>query len=172
MTSRVAPPERTLTRRVVGIADMVVSRGPDELLVTYALGSCLGIVIHDPVAKVGGLLHAMLPSSGVNTERAIANPARFVDTGVPALFKQAYRLGAVKERIIVKVAGGASMSNNDENDSFQIGKRNLIALKKLLWKNGVLLRSLETGGNVSRTVSIEVGSGITIVKVQGREITL
>lgn len=157
---------------MVGIAEMTVSDSEDDLLVTYALGSCLGIVIHDPAAKVGGLLHAMLPSSSTGRERAATNPARFVDLGVPALFKAAYRLGAVKERIVVKVVGGASIANGGKQDSFQIGKRNLIALKKLLWKNGVLLRGSETGGSISRTVSLEIGSGITTVKAQGREITL
>ncbi len=165
-------PARDPTRRVVGIADMAVSDTEGEVLVTYALGSCLGLVIHDPVAKVGGMLHAMLPSSSVDPERAASNPARFVDTGVPALFKWAYRHGAVKERIVVKAVGGARIANGGQTDSFQIGKRNLIALKKLLWKNGVLLRGEETGGNTSRTVSLDVGSGITIVKLQGREITL
>ncbi len=151
---------------------MVVSGNEDDLLVTYALGSCLGIVIHDPEAKVGGLLHAMLPSSSTDRGRAATNPARFVDVGVPALFKAAYRLGAAKERIVVKVVGGASIANSGKQDSFQIGKRNMIALKKLLWKNGVLLRGSDTGGSISRTVSLEIGSGITTVKAQGREITL
>lgn len=171
MTSeaRLAP---QTARRVVGIADMVVSNAQDEILVTYALGSCLGVVIHDPVAGVGGLLHAMLPSSSVDSSKASANPARFVDTGVPTLFKTAYRLGAVKERIVVKVVGGASIANAGAGDTFQIGKRNLIALKKLLWKNGVMVRAHETGGTASRTVSLDVASGRTVVKSQGHEVTL
>jgi chemotaxis protein CheD len=159
-------------RQVVGIAARIVSGKSQDLLITYALGSCLGICIHDPEAGVGGLLHVMLPSSSVDTERAKTNPDRFVDTGVPALFKEAYRLGAKKERIVAKVAGGASVATNVNQDTFQIGKRNYIALKKLLWKNGVLLEAEDVGGNVSRTVSLQVGTGEVVVKTNGKETVL
>ncbi len=159
-------------RRIVGIADLTVSDRPEDLLITYALGSCLGVCIHDPQARVGGLLHVMLPSGRVDGEKAEKNPARFVDTGLPMLFKEAYRLGARKERIIVKVAGGSSVTNRGSGDSFQIGKRNFIALKKLLWKNGVLLKAEDVGGNHSRTVSLSVRTGEVLVKAQGKETAL
>jgi chemotaxis protein CheD len=161
-----------MVRRVVGIAELFVSTDPNDLIVTYALGSCLGICIHDPVAGVGGLLHVMLPSGSVDTEKAKTNPARFVDTGVPFLFKEAYKLGAKKERIIAKVAGGAAIANNGGGDSFQIGKRNFIALKKLMWKNGVLLKGQDVGKNHSRTVSLDVRTGEVRVKAQGKEMVL
>src|SRR5690606_33471231 len=93
---------------VVGMADLRVSNSPDERLVTYALGSCLGIAVYDPTARVGGLLHVMLPLSSTDMARAAENPALFVDTGVPELFRSCYRLGASKQRMIVRVAGGAS----------------------------------------------------------------
>ncbi len=160
------------TRQVVGIADLKVSNRAGDLLVTYALGSCLGVCIYDPEAGVGGLLHAMLPTGSADRERAQAQPAKFVDSGVTTLFKEAYRLGARKERIVVKVAGGASVANPGERDSFQIGKRNIIALKKLFWKNGVMIRGEDLGGNISRTVTLDVASGEVRVRANGSDTIL
>jgi chemotaxis protein CheD len=154
-------------KHIVGVADMMVSGRSDDELVTHALGSCLGIVIYDPVARVGGLLHVMLPQSSIDEKKAADNPFMFVDTGVPLLFKETYRLGAEKARLIVKVAGGASLHSRDSDDHFNIGKRNFIALRKLLWKNGVLLRSYDVGGNHSRTMSLAIGSGDVEIRVNG-----
>ena len=152
----------------VGMADLRVTADRDARLVTYALGSCLGIAVHDPVAHVGGLLHVMLPLSELDAAKAKANPAMFVDTGVPALFKACYALGAVKGRMVVKVAGGASSAPPGGADQFQIGKRNLLTLRKLLWKNGVLLQGEAVGGHqVSRTMSLGVGDGRVSLKVGG-----
>ena len=95
------------TNAVVGVADVKVSNDPALRLITYALGSCLGISVHDPVAGVGGLLHVMLPTGTIDPAKMQAKPAMFVDSGVPLLFKECYRLGARKERMIVRVAGGA-----------------------------------------------------------------
>ncbi len=159
--------------RVIGIAEMAVSANGGDRLVTYALGSCLGICVHDPVAGVGGLLHVMLPSSDIDPQKAQRNPFMFVDTGVPELFRAAYRAGAQKERLIVKVIGGASTGDSEQPDSFQVGKRNVLTLKKLLWKNGVILRAEDVGGQrLSRTVFLQVGSGEVLVKTNGREATL
>lgn len=159
--------------RVVGIADMAVSADPGDRLVTYALGSCLGVCIHDPVAQVAGLLHVMLPSSEIDRDRAERNPCMFVDTGVPELFRAAYRAGAQKERMIVKVVGGAAASETDQTDSFQVGKRNVLTLRKLLWKNGVMLRGEDVGGQrLSRTVFLQVASGTVVVKTNGRDAIL
>lgn len=153
---------------IVGMADMKVTDQPDETLITYALGSCLGIIVHDPVARVAGLLHVMLPSSEIDASKAKTQPAMFVDTGVPLLFKECYRLGARKERMTVSVAGGSFAGKSDADDSFQIGKRNMITLRKLLWKNGVLISADETGGvQQSRTMSVQVGSGIVSLRTNG-----
>jgi chemotaxis protein CheD len=151
-------------KEIIGIAEMAVSRDPEALLVTYALGSCIGVALFDPVARVGGLLHAMLPTSSLDRERALKNPERFVDTGVPALFKACYRLGAEKHRIVVKVAGGARMVGTNGRDSFQTGKRNVLMFKKLLWKNGVLLKGEDTGDSLSRTVTLDLATGEFLVK--------
>ena len=151
-------------KRVVGIAEMCVSDQPDDLLITYALGSCIGLVVWDPQVRVGGMLHAMLPTHTLDPDRARGNPERFVDSGVPALFRACYELGARKERMIVRVAGGSRMVAGDGQDNFQTGKRNVLMLKKLLWKNGVILDAEETGGSVSRTVSLDVGTGEVLIK--------
>lgn len=155
-------------KHIIGIADMKISASADDLLITYALGSCLGVVVYDPVARVGGMLHAMLPVSTVNPEKAQKNPFVFVDTGVPQLFKAAYAAGARKERIILKVAGGAAMKNEAE-DQFQIGKRNFTMLRKLLWKNNVLIQSYDVGENHSRTMSLDIATGEVILKINNLE---
>ena len=163
----------SIADKVVGIAEMAVSADGAGRLVTYALGSCLGVAVHDPVAGVSGLLHVMLPSSEIDPEKAQRNPYMFVDTGVPELFRACYRAGALKERLIVKVVGGAFTGDGDQPDNFQVGKRNVLTLKKLLWKNGVILRAEDVGGQrVSRTVFLRVTTGEVVVKTNGRESTL
>ncbi len=161
---------------VVGVGDLALAtadgRGPDRL-VTYALGSCLGVCIHDPVARVAGLLHVMLPASGTDPARAAAAPAVFVDTGVPALFRESYRLGARKERLVVKVLGGAQQADREQDDHFQIGKRNLLALRRILWRNNVLVAAEDVGGvRVSRTVTVDAATGAVHVRANGRDFHL
>lgn len=159
-------------KHIVGVADVRISGDKDDVLITYALGSCLGIAIHDPVAGVGGLLHVMLPLSTIDPAKAKDNPCMFVDTGVPKLFIECYKAGAKKERLIVKVAGGACVHGNEDDDYFQIGKRNFLMLRKLLWKNGVLIKAHEVGGRDSRTMSLNVGSGDVILRVNGQHTQL
>jgi chemotaxis protein CheD len=159
-------------KQVVGIAEMKLSVDPEDSLVTYALGSCLGITVHDPVARVGGMLHVMLPLSTIDAAKAALNPAMFVDTGVPWLFLESYRMGARKERLVVKVAGGASAREHEEHDHFQIGRNNLLMLRKLLWKNGVRIEAEAVGGRRSRTMSLDIATGSVVLKVDGRQSSL
>jgi chemotaxis protein CheD len=154
-------------KHVVNVADMKISESKGDTIITYALGSCLGITIYDPIACVGGMLHAMLPQSSIDTQKAADNPNMFVDTGVPKLFHECYRLGGRKERLIVKVAGGACARGNEEDDFFKIGQRNFIMFRKLLWKNGVLLAAYDVGGNHSRTMTLELDNGNVSLKVDG-----
>jgi chemotaxis protein CheD len=142
---------------VVGVSDCRISQDPEASLITYALGSCIAVAIHDPVARVGGLLHLMLPDSTLDAAKAAEKPYMFADTGVPLLFRQAYAAGAVKSRLVVRIAGGAQVIN--DNGVFNIGKRNHLAVRKLLWRAGVLVASESVGGTESRTVRLEVGSG-------------
>jgi chemotaxis protein CheD len=155
---------------VVGMAELRFSTTPGERLITYALGSCLGVAIYDPVAHVAGMLHVMLPQSSVDAAKAAHDPAMFVDTGVPLLFKESYRLGARKERLLVKVAGGASSAASEAADQFQIGKRNVLMLRRLLWRNNVILHGHHLGGlQTSRTLSLLVGSGRVTVRIDGTD---
>lgn len=155
---------------VVDIADLAVSNDPHATLITYSLGSCIGVAIWDPGVKVGGMLHYMLPDSQLSPEKARANPAMFCDTGVPKLFRAVYELGAQKQRLIVKVAGGSQLL--DDNGTFNIGKRNYLALRKIFWKNGVMIKSENVGGNLSRTLKLEVATGIVTLKSRNQEVPL
>lgn len=152
-------------RKVVGVADLAVSDRAGEVLITYSLGSCIAVVIYDPLVKVGGMLHYMLPESSLDEAKAKQVPAMFADTGIPMLFKQSYQLGARKSSLIVKVVGGAQIL--DEKGVFNIGKRNYLALRKIFWKNNVMVTSEHVGGNVNRTVRLEMSSGRVFLKVSG-----
>jgi chemotaxis protein CheD len=151
-------------KHVVYVGDMKTGE-EEDVLVTHALGSCLGLMVYDPVARLGGLLHAMLPLSSINPQKASANPYMFVDTGVPMLFKTLYGLGGQKSRLVVKAAGCGKPLGNDE--MFKIGERNYTVLKKLLWKNNVLLEAEDVGGTASRTVHFELSTGRTTISSGG-----
>ena len=151
---------------VVGVADMAVSKNPNDEIITYALGSCLGITVYDPVVQVGGMIHIMLPMSTIDAEKAKNKPYMFVDTGVPILFNECYKAGAVKSRLIVKVAGGARFKTEGQ-DYFNIGQRNFTILRKLLWKNGILLKTYDVGGSISRTLSMDIKTGTVLIKSNG-----
>jgi chemotaxis protein CheD len=147
---------------VIGISDLKVSNNIDDVLVTYALGSCVGVTVYDPVVRVGGLLHFMLPESSLDMRKAGENPAMFADTGIPLLFKTCYEFGAKKGRMIVKVAGGASIL--DDANFFRIGQKNITAMKKLFWKNNVLIEGEDTGSNCNRTIAIHISTGKVLVR--------
>jgi len=149
-------------RHIVGVSEMKVSNQPGDVIVTHSLGSCIGIAIYDPKAEVGGLLHFQLPLSRDNQERARENPFMYADTGIPLLFRAAYQLGADKKHMVVKVAGGARVLDN--NNFFNIGQRNYIAMKKIFWKNGVFIQSEDVGGDTWRTMSLEIGAGQVWIK--------
>jgi chemotaxis protein CheD len=142
---------------VVGISDCRVGDANGQVLTTYALGSCIGLAVHDAEAGVGGLLHFMLPDSSIDPAGARENPCKFADTGIPLLLAEAYRRGALKRRLVVTAAGGAQML--DPQNFFDIGRRNYQAMRKLLWKAGLLLHAEAIGGDRSRTVRLEIGSG-------------
>ena len=153
--------------RVVGISEMAVSTDVHEVIVTYALGSCLGISMFDPQANVGGLIHCMLPLSKNDPDKARVKPCMYTDTGVVTLLQTMMDKGADKKRLIVKVAGGASPL--DKCGRFKIGERNLTVLRKVLWKNDLLLRGEDVGGTVPRTMTLYMSAGQTTIKVNGTE---
>ncbi|MBF0112980.1 MAG: chemotaxis protein CheD, partial [Desulfamplus sp.] len=109
-------------RIIVGVSDMKVSNDPNSDIITYSLGSCIGLVVFDPVVKVGGILHYMLPESSLDRDKADRNPYMFADSGIPMLFKETYKFNAIKKRMRVAVFGGSQIL--DQKGFFNIGKRN------------------------------------------------
>lgn len=156
-----------LDKIVVGVADLAVTRDPKKSIVTYALGSCIGVTLYDPIAKVGGMLHFMLPESTVSQDKAAANPAMFGDLGIPLLHQKMLEAGAKKERLIVCAAGGAEVLADDGH--FRIGNRNRTILRKILWKLNLLLSAEDTGGQNSRTLALRIEDGAISMRVQGKE---
>ena len=150
---------------VVGISELRVSNVKNDCLVTYALGSCIAVAVYDPLVKVGGLLHFMLPESTLDAEKAREHPGMFADTGIPFLFKSCYKLGAEKKRMVIKVAGGARIM--DDMNYFRIGQKNLTALRRIFWKNNVLIDAEDTGEDFNRTVRLEIATGKFLVKGLG-----
>jgi len=154
-----------IVKLIVGVSDMKVSNDPNATLITYSLGSCIGVVIFDPVAKAGGLLHYMLPESSLDENKAKNNPYMFADTGIPSLFKATYALGAKKQRMKIAVMGGSQVL--DQKGFFNIGKRNHTALRKMFFKNNVIISYEDVGGNVNRTIRLEMSTGDIYNKVSG-----
>ena len=150
----------------VGVADMKVSNDPEVVLATYSLGSCIGVAIYDAVARVGGLLHYMLPESSLDLNKAKIKPYMFADTGIPALFKAAYKLGAKKQRLKVVVVGGSQVL--DQKGFFNIGKRNETAVRKMFHRNNVIIDYTDVGGVVNRTIKLAVDNGEVWLKVSGK----
>ena len=155
---------------VVGVAEMKVSNQQEHVVITHALGSCIGVAIYDPLVKVGGLLHYMLPDSALDEEKGRENPFMFADTGIPRLFKECYKLGALKQRILVKVAGGSQVLGGPEH--FNIGRRNYAALRKIFLKNNVLIGKEDVGGTKARTMYLEIATGKVWVKIIGQNQTI
>jgi len=151
----------------VGVGDVKLTAESGETLVIYGLGSCIGIAIWDPVSRVAGMLHFMLPESQSDPEKARQNLALYADTGIPLLFRSAYQLGADKKRLLVRVAGGAQVLDGD--GVLDIGKRNYLAMKKIFWKAGVMIHAEEVGGSLSRTLRLEAGSGKLLLQEAGEE---
>jgi chemotaxis protein CheD len=154
-------------RHIVGVADMKISTSPEDEIITFALGSCLGITIYDPMARIGGMVHVMLPSSSIDPVKAVSNPCMFVDTGVKKLFLESYKAGAQRNRLVVLAAGGACANGLEQDDYFQIGKRNVTVLRSLLWKNGIILKNCDFGGNLARTMSMDLNTGQVLIRING-----
>lgn len=152
---------------VVEIAAIRVSKNPEDILVTYALGSCLGIALYDPGKRVAGLGHFMLPDSRIENGSVNYNPLKYVNSGVPLLFKEMYRAGAERQNIRNAIIGGAKIM--DDNEFFNIGRKNITALRKLFWRNNVLIQKQHVGGSINRTVRLNVATGTVSVKLSTGE---
>lgn len=155
---------------VVDISGIEVSDNPENVIVTYSLGSCLALVGYDPVAGIGGMVHCMLPMSKIDQEKARMKPGMFVDTGVPRLLDTLFKMGATKRNLVLKAAGCSKLL--DEKNMFRIGERNNAVLRKLLWKNNLLLTSESIGGTISRTLRLYMSTWEVSVTTGGKETEL
>jgi len=162
-------PSPTLTgfphRVVVGLAELAVSNNPNAILTTYSLGSCIGVAVYDPAARVGGVLHAMLPESAMDPAKAQAHPGMFVDTGVAALVRATTQMRADPRRLRFYLAGGARIM--DDQNLFNIGTRNLEAFAAFLRRENRSLAAEQVGGQVNRTMYLAIETGRVTLKVSG-----
>lgn len=149
----------------VGMADLKVT-GPPEVLSTLGLGSCIGICLYDPITKVSGLAHIMLPSS--QTIRNNSNRAKFADTAIQDMIDEMVNKGANKRRLVGKIAGGAQMfSFSSNNDMMKIGARNADAVRSILKDLGIPIKADDTGGNFGRTIEFYPDDGRLLIKTIG-----
>jgi chemotaxis protein CheD len=155
--------------RLVASGELVIS-DRDEILGAYSLGSCVALALYDPDVRLGGLLHAMLPVSTICPEKAAASPGMFTDTGVVALLQGLLDRGARKRQLRAWVAGAAAVSS--PCDSFNIGKRNYAVVRKLLWRNRILITAEAVGGDISRTLFLNLREGRVILRSQGQDLEL
>jgi chemotaxis protein CheD len=155
-----------LKQLVVGIADLQVTADPNAVLVTFALGSCIAVVLYDPVRAAGGMIHYMLPLSQISPDKAKTTPAMFADTGIPLLFERMYAMGSKKENVRVKAVGGGQL--HKATGRFNIGGRNYTVMRKIFWKNGVLIQAEDVGGTKSRTARLFISDGrVTVTSNEG-----
>ncbi len=155
------------TSIIVGLGEVRVTKDPAAVLTCLGLGSCIGVSAYDPVAKVGGMAHIVLPSSSGNGRNA---SPKYADVGVPLLLREMQAQGALRSRLIVKIAGGAQMSlAAGFAKAFKIGDNNVAAVDAALASERIAVRAAETGGNTGRTVRLYLESGRTIVSKAGSE---
>lgn len=151
---------------IVGVGGLAASNKPGDTLKTIALGSCVGVIALAPLQRAVGLLHVALPESNINSSLASSKPGYFADTGIPLLLQKMGSLGCLPGQMVVKIAGGANIM--DPNLNFNIGKRNLLAVKKMLWRYNLGPIAEDVGDNISRTVTVSVDTGRVFISSPGR----
>ncbi|MFT4542769.1 MAG: chemotaxis protein CheD [Planctomycetota bacterium] len=155
---------------IIGVADMAVIQAKTGVLTTHALGSCIGITIFDPAAHVGGLLHYMLPQPSSPDQLTTRKAAMFATTGIPLLFKTAYEAGATKANLTACIAGASNLIM--DGAGFQIGKRNHTMLRKLFFKNNIVVAAEDVGGSDARTLTLDMKDGTVLIRSKGQETAL
>ena len=148
----------------IGIADMKMAQS-SGMLITYALGSCIGICLYDQKIKLGALIHIMLP---LNMEAGRTHPLKYADTGIKETLKAMEAKGASRSRMTVKIAGGAKMFEVNGGNLGNIGQRNIESVHLNLKKEGIRLLKEDVGGSVARTLLFDVNSGLGCVRSYGR----
>ncbi len=154
-------------RIIVNISDARLSNDSNDVIVTYSLGSCIGVCLYDPITHIGGMLHYQLPESKMDPSRASEKPFMFADTGMKILVDKMVSIGATSKRMKVKIAGGAAMQVGPKG--FDIGKRNHLALRKIMWKNGLFIDAEDVGGFSARNLYLNVETGNVMVRSNGLE---
>jgi chemotaxis protein CheD len=154
----------------VGLGEQVISRDPDDILVAYGLGSCLGISMVDPTARVCGLLHAVLPRWTSGMEPMDPASSKYVDSGIERLLATLIKEGANKHRLVVRMAGGANMLISPGlKNSFEIGTRNIESARATFQRLNMTLKAEDVGGNIGRTVRFYVADNRMTVRVIGEK---
>lgn len=149
----------------VGIADMKMTR-QEGVLITYALGSCIGISFYDPMIKLGALLHIMLPEKQPND----ANVLKFADSGIRETLRKLYAFGGSKQRLVCKIAGGAKMFEMKGPGGLgNIGERNAMTVKRVLMAEGLRVSGEDTGKNYARTMLLDVSTGKVSIRSAGKQ---
>ena len=148
---------------IVGVSDARVSAQPEDALLTFSLGSCIGVALYDIRAGIGGLLHFQLPSSATSDpQRAREHPLMYADTGLKWLVDEMIRNGADRRRLKVRMAGGAKMFNDE--GLFDIGRRNHAAVRKIMWQNGMFIDAEDVGGTFPRNMQLNIADGTLLIK--------
>ena len=149
------------------MSDAKVSRNPADVLATYSLGSCIAVCLYDPAVRIGGMIHYQLPDSKIDAQRAAEKPLMFADTGMKILIHKMERAGANKKRMKIKIAGGAAMDIGPKG--FDVGKRNHLAIRKILWKQGMIIDGEDVGGSSPRNMYLNIETGDVTVRSRGLE---
>ena len=157
-------------RIIVDISDAKISSNSQEVLTTYSLGSCIGVCMYDPVANIGGMFHYQLPDSNLDKTKAEKFPFMFADTGMAIMVKKLLAAGANTKRMKIKIAGGATMSTGPKG--FDIGKRNYLSIRKLLWKKGMFIDAEDVGGTSPRNMYLNIADGSVTIRSVGIEKSL
>ncbi len=157
-------------RLIVGVSDAKISSNPCYVIATYSLGSCIAVCMYDAATHIGGMLHYQLPDSKQDPNRAKTKPLMFADSGMKILVDKMVGMGAKKKRMNIKIAGGASMDTGP--DGFDIGKRNHLAIRKLMWKNGMFIDAEDVGGSSPRNMYMNIASGAVTIRSNSLEKSL
>lgn len=150
----------------VSISDMKVTTRARDVLVTHALGSCLGLAAYDPVAGVAGLIHCLLPVARESSKGPVKNPFMYVNLGVPQMMRAMFNRGATRENLVLRAAGCGRMMHI--SNQFDTGANNFAALKKLLQVNGMHLAAEDVGGTIPRTMRVFADTGRVVISSCGR----
>ncbi|WP_122789961.1 chemotaxis protein CheD [Intestinibacillus sp. Marseille-P6563] len=154
-----------MNKLTIGIADMKMTRN-EGTLITYALGSCIGICLYDPLIRLGALVHIMLP---INMETNRTSPFKYADTGIRMTLDRMVKMGAQRSRIVAKIAGGAKMFDVAGNGNLgNIGQRNIESVHRVLQQERIRLVREDVGGSTARTLLFDVATGQGCIKIYGK----